>query len=71
MDENFIDRYLKSMVNSAKYEFVDNIRKARMDNPEEMKVYIEQMKKGCCGCVDEVMWDGDGTPYVIGFNYGH
>lgn len=52
------------------YDYSDNERIARTDNPLEMAVYEYQFKNGCCGYYDKTV-TLNGVEYKIGFNYGH
>lgn len=61
--------FLKS--NMDKKEFSDNARVANVENPQEVKEYIETLKNGCCGYFDQVYVTGNFEVYLVGFNYGH
>jgi hypothetical protein len=60
-------------------EYADNFRFAEVGNDDEMVVYMEKMRKGCCGSRDTVVHVGrelsTGYKYyrlcLIGCNYGH
>lgn len=69
--ENF-EAYLKKfwVVASQHYEYVDNHRVARVNNPTEMAAYEEAKAYGCCGSRDRII-EIDGVEITFGFNYGH
>lgn len=53
------------------YEFSDNWRYARRDNPAEVAEYATIRANGCCGYYDvEIPVYGQST-IMFGFNYGH
>lgn len=51
-------------------DYGDNWRICRMANAEEVAIYEEALKNGCCGYPDEV-FEIDGVKIKFGFNYGH
>lgn len=51
-------------------DYGDNRRICRMANAEEVAIYEEALKNGCCGYSDEV-FEIDGVKIKFGFNYGH
>lgn len=56
--------------NGEVYEYNDNYRLARIDDPFELAVYHYQVGNGCCGYYDDEI-SIDGVEFKIGFNYGH
>jgi hypothetical protein len=52
------------------YDYVDNWRIARADNPAEVAEYNRIAERGCCGAVNEIVYF-QGVKFMIGFNYGH
>lgn len=61
--------------NGGEYEYTDNLRLARLANPDEMALFAQISKQGCCGFYDEellvVLPDGRESRVIVGFNYGH
>ena len=54
------------------YEYVDNVRVARVGDKAEEEAYEDQKQHGCCGYYDdEVGPSPGGHQYRWGFNYGH
>lgn len=52
---------------TSEYEFADNHRFARPDNPTELSLYDDYASRGCCGSYDAALPSG----IKVGFNYGH
>lgn len=50
---------------------VDNERIAEAGNAEQLVVYAQAVKEGCCGTADEVFTSTNGKKYWIGCNFGH
>ncbi len=50
---------------------VNNFRVANLKNHEQMKEYVEQIERGCCGSIDELLQGDSGRWYLLGCNYGH
>ncbi len=61
--------------NDAQYDYADNLRLARAENPEEVAAYDHVASEGCCGAVDERVTvteaDQSSTVILVGFNFGH
>lgn len=53
-----------------KTDYEDNFRMAEKGNIEQENIYNKNMKRGCCGSVDEEVVINNKV-YLIGFNYGH
>lgn len=68
---NILDAHLEdTYFNEYEYECADNLRLARVDNPEECAEYDERRDDGCCGFYDQEIEHPDGN-ILVGFNYGH
>ena len=57
-------------IDDEEYEYMDNQRYARKDNPPEVDEYNKREENGCCGSCDKEIETPDGV-VLIGFNYGH
>lgn len=51
-------------------DYADNFRYACWTNSEEMKAYVDQIERGCCGRFDH-KFKYRGVEYTVGCNYGH
>jgi hypothetical protein len=62
-------------LNHEQYEYSDNLCIAEVGNAEQVELFKQSARRGCCGRHDEVFWhhskDGTILGYLIGFNYGH
>jgi hypothetical protein len=56
--------------NEGQFEFQDNHRYARVDNPAEVAAYEARRWQGCCGTHDVELDTVDGR-IMYGFNHGH
>lgn len=51
---------------------VDNMRVALKSDAEQVGLFEEQRRRGCCGSSEfEEVCPVDGRTYLLGFNYGH
>ena len=55
----------------GEWDYVDNHRIARLDNPQEVEEYHKAQAEGCCGFEDVELETKDGIKFLYGFNYGH
>lgn len=51
-------------------EYVDNVRVARINDPESVRRYDEAFERGCCGSIDREIIINSVT-YKYGCNFGH
>lgn len=51
-------------------EYIDNVRSADLDNPEELEEYSNRRACGCCGSYDDLVYL-NGKLSLVGCNYGH
>jgi hypothetical protein len=65
-----LDDALWDGVDFEDYECADNFRYARKSNAEEMAVFEQKDREGCCGSYVREIEVGDET-IIFGFNYGH
>lgn len=66
--------YLYYLVRSE--EYIDNERICNVRDIEQYNNYIQKMKRGCCGQIDETVFVYDKENdayeiYMVGCNYGH
>lgn len=64
---NEVQAYLDSLDFHDDYEFADNFRVARPDNPDDEDLYERAAMQGCCGSHNHTLPSG----IKVGFNYGH
>tara|TARA_R100000808_G_C2103695_1_gene119986 strand:+ start:596 stop:859 length:264 start_codon:yes stop_codon:yes gene_type:complete len=50
--------------------YCNNFRIAAYDDAQQMELYRAKQEDGCCGSVD-ILVIINGTPTMIGCNYGH
>lgn len=68
-----IARWAWGVLNTESHglDCIDNYRCARVNNSPQMRRYLKQRYRGCCGSRDFRRRGPDGFDYVMGFNYGH
>jgi len=73
MTQQKIDRWLKNYIymQVLNEEYIDNLRWADINNPQELVVYQAAKDLGCCGFFDGEVKAPDGKTYKVGCNYGH
>lgn len=56
----------------ADCDYVDNRRWADITKRSQVRRFVMQRERGCCGSMNEkLVCPIDGKTYLIGFNYGH
>jgi hypothetical protein len=63
---------IRSIINKDPhyYEFADNYRVARVNDPFEMLIFEHIQRTGCCGSLNFDI-ELEGVRYKVGFNFGH
>ena len=66
-----VKRYLSYHCNHNKtIEHMDNVRWCYVGDKDGEVQYKDKKDHGCCGSVDEIVYDGP-RMVKVGFNYGH